>query len=80
MLTKDATFRQIMEVNFFGAIRLTNLVLEHMIAENARSDAAARPRRQCTIVNVGSVQSYIAIPYRSACKHDTTQNQLKQII
>ena len=40
-----------MEVNFFGVIRLTNLVLSHMIED--------KDKREYSIVNVGSVQSYL---------------------
>jgi len=41
-------------------IRLTNLVLSYMIKDSSK-------KRQYSIVNVGSVQSYLGIPYRSAC-------------
>jgi short-subunit dehydrogenase len=40
-----------MDVNFFGVIRLTNLILSYMIEDTTKRDYS--------IVNVGSVQSYL---------------------
>jgi short-subunit dehydrogenase len=57
-----------MQVNFFGVIRLTNLVLSYMLKDNAKNVAQKIRRRNYSIVNVGSVQSYLAIPYRGPCK------------
>ena len=53
-----------MDVNYFGAVRLTNLVVNSLIKENN----SGNPRRNYTIVNIGSIQSYLGLPYRSACK------------
>ncbi len=66
-ISSDETFRKIMDVNFFGLFRLTNLILNNMIEENKKSNSK---RSIYSIVNIGSVQSYIGIPYRSACKID----------
>lgn len=54
-----------MDVNYFGAVRLSNIVVNQMIKENKKK---LNPQNQYSIVNVGSVQSLLAIPYRSACK------------
>ena len=58
-----------MDVNFFGAVRLSNIVVSQMIKENQKK---VNPQNQYSIVNVGSVQSLLAIPYRSACKKSLT--------
>ncbi len=79
-MTKDSTFQQLFSINLFGAIQLTNFVLKHMIDDDSQNDAVSKNRRQYTILNVGSVQSYIAIPYRSACKYGEEtlqQNKVK---
>lgn len=55
-----------MDVNFFGVIRLTNLIVAKMVEENEKNKSR---RRDYSIVNVGSVQSYLGIPYRSACNN-----------
>lgn len=60
----DQIFDKIMNVNFFGAVRLTNLVVKQMIKENAKTSSPTK--RNYSIVNIGSVQSYVGIPYRSA--------------
>ena len=49
-----------MQVNFFGVVRLTNLVLDYMLKDSKK--------RNYSIVNVGSVQSYLGIPFRGPCK------------
>ncbi len=67
--TSDKVFEQIMNVNFFGAVRLTNLLVNQMIEDNQKNSIQNLPRRDYSIVNIGSVQSYLGIPYRSACKH-----------
>ena len=56
-----------MDVNFFGPVRLTNILLAHMFEDNLRCDKAKLKRKDYSIVNVGSVQSYLAIPHRAAC-------------
>ncbi len=66
--TSDKVFEQIMNVNFFGAVRLTNLLVNQMVKDNETNTSLKLPRRNYSIVNIGSVQSYLGIPYRSACK------------
>jgi dehydrogenase/reductase SDR family protein 7B len=55
-----------MEVNFFGVVRLTNLILSYMIKDNNRNSNLKLKKRSYSIVNIGSVQSYLGIPYRAA--------------
>jgi dehydrogenase/reductase SDR family protein 7B len=55
-----------MNINFFGAVRLTNLIVQQMVEEDDKNILSGSKRRNYAIVNVGSVQSYLAIPYRSA--------------
>ena len=57
-----------MDVNFYGVVRLTNLVLSYMIEDNLQKDSAKLKRKNYSIVNIGSVQSYLGIPYRGPCK------------
>lgn len=61
--TSDDVFRKVMDVNFFGAVRLSNIVVNQMIKENQKK---VNPQNKYSIVNVGSVQSLLVIPYRSA--------------
>lgn len=61
--TSDEVFQKIMDINFFGAVRLTNLIVNNMIKNNEKS---SNSRRRYSIVNIGSVQSYLGLPYRSA--------------
>jgi short-subunit dehydrogenase len=63
----DEVYQQILEVNFFGPVRLTNMVVNHMIEDNKENDRLNRSRRAYSIVNIGSVQSYIGTPYRGPC-------------
>lgn len=63
---REETLEKIMNTNFFGAVRLTRLIVQHMIDEDEKNKQAKLRRRNYSIVNVGSVQSYLAIPYRSA--------------
>ena len=56
-----------MDVNFYGVVRLTNLVLSYMIEDNLQKDSAKLKRKNYSIVNIGSVQSYLGIPYRGPC-------------
>ena len=65
--TKDEVFQKIMDVNFFGPFRLTNILLKHIFEDNYQRDRAKLERNKYSIVNVGSVQSYLAIPHRAAC-------------
>ncbi len=53
--TSMDTLRQVMEVNFFGAVQLTGCVLPSMIA-------AGRGH----VVNISSVAGYVSTPLRSA--------------
>jgi dehydrogenase/reductase SDR family protein 7B len=53
--TSMATFRQVMEVNFFGLVHLTGCVLPGML-ERGRGH----------IVNISSVAGYVSTPLRSA--------------
>jgi dehydrogenase/reductase SDR family protein 7B len=62
----DKVFDKIMNVNFFGAVRLTNLVVNQMIKDNEKNSPDSTARGKYSIVNIGSVQSYVGIPYRSA--------------
>ena len=65
--TSDEVFKKIMEVNYFGLIRLTNEMVKHMIDETKKGcNSKAKPQQ--SIVMIGSVQSLLSIPYRSACK------------
>ena len=63
----DEALEKIMQVNFFGVIRLTNLVLSYMLKDDAKSASQKSRRRNYSIVNVGSVQSYLGLPYRGPC-------------
>jgi dehydrogenase/reductase SDR family protein 7B len=56
----ESALERVMNVNFFGAVRLTNLIVSQMVKKTNNSV----PRR--AIVNIGSIQSYLATPYRSA--------------
>lgn len=53
--TKVEVHRQIMEVNYFGAVAVTKAVLPAMIAQKFG-----------VVVGIGSVQGRVAIPDRSA--------------
>ncbi len=53
--TSVETFRRVMEVNFFGAVHLTGLVLPSMLE-----------RGQGHVVNISSVAGYVSTPLRSA--------------
>lgn len=67
--TSDEVFKKIMEVNYFGLIRLTNEVIKHMISEtNKCKKSKLNHTPKHSIVMVGSVQSLLSVPYRSACK------------
>jgi short-subunit dehydrogenase len=57
-----------MDINFFGAVRLTNLVVNKMIEENTDSLRSKMKKRAFTIVNVGSLQSFLGQPFRGPCK------------
>ena len=72
----DESLEKIMQVNFFGVVRLTNLVLSYMLKDNSKNVTQKIRRRNYSIVNVGSVQSYLAIPYRGPCKKKLTHNYL----
>ena len=59
--TQIDTVRRVMEVNFFGLVHLTGLLLPHMLA-----------RQSGHIVNMSSVAGYVSTPLRStyaASKH-----------
>ena len=56
-----------MNVNYLGPIRLTNLIVKNMIDDDTKVNKANLPQKDYSIVNIGSVQSYLGIPYRSAC-------------
>jgi short-subunit dehydrogenase len=60
-----------MEINFYGAVKLTNLVVKTMIDENRKKPT--NRSKQYSIVNVGSVQSYLGMPYRSVCEFTSTE-------
>lgn len=64
--TDSEVFEKIINVNFLGIVRLTNLVLSYMIKDNDKNTKLNLPKRNFSIVNIGSVQSYLGIPYRSA--------------
>jgi dehydrogenase/reductase SDR family protein 7B len=53
--TTMATFRKVMEVNFFGLVQLTGCVLPAMLA-----------RGQGQVVNISSVAGYVSTPLRAA--------------
>ena len=55
-----------MEVNYFGLIRLTNEIVKHMIDETKKCKTSNYVP-EFSIVMVGSVQSLLSVPYRSAC-------------
>jgi NAD(P)-dependent dehydrogenase (short-subunit alcohol dehydrogenase family) len=57
-----------MDINFFGAVRLTNLVVNRMIEENIENARSKTKKRAYTIVNVGSIQSFLGQPFRGPCK------------
>lgn len=58
-----------MNINYFGAVRLTNYCVKKMIEDNNQRSSLNKKKRQFSIVNIGSVQSYLGIPYRSVCKN-----------
>lgn len=58
-----------MNVNFFGPVRLTNFIVNHMIEDNQKKTSVRQRKRHFSIVNIGSVQSYLGLPYRSICKN-----------
>jgi hypothetical protein len=60
-----------MDVNYFGAVRLTNFLVKYMMQENEKLKTNPVYRPEYFIVNIGSVQSLLSIPYRSACKSTT---------
>jgi short-subunit dehydrogenase len=60
-----------MEVNYFGLIRLTNEIVKNMIDES-KKHKNSNTRPQQSIVMIGSVQSLLSVPYRSACKFSTS--------
>jgi NAD(P)-dependent dehydrogenase (short-subunit alcohol dehydrogenase family) len=66
-LSTDEVFRRIMDVNFFGPIKLSKLVLNYIIDKNTKNPDNIR-LHQYAIANIGSVSSLISAPYRSACK------------
>ncbi|XP_074600048.1 dehydrogenase/reductase SDR family member 7B-like [Brevipalpus obovatus] len=55
MDTQLAVYQKLMNVNLFGQIELTKTLMPHFVA-----------KREGFIVGIGSVQSQISIPYRSA--------------
>lgn len=57
-----------MNINYFGPVRLTNFFVKKMIEDNNQRSSLGKKKRQFSIVNIGSVQSYLGIPYRSVCK------------
>ncbi len=65
----DEVYQKIMEINFFGAVRMTNLVVSKMIEENIENARTKTKKRTFTIVNVGSLQSFLGQPYRGPCKY-----------
>jgi len=64
--TSAEVYSKIMNVNFLGAVCLTNLIVNHMIKDNESKSSLNEKRRNYSIVNIGSVQSYIGTPFRSA--------------
>lgn len=61
--TKIDVHRQLMEVNYFGTIALTRLLLDAIPKNGA-------------IVIIGSLQSRVALPYRSAYSASKHANQV----
>ncbi|CAF0803652.1 unnamed protein product [Brachionus calyciflorus] len=61
----DEVYEKIMNINYYGAVRLTNYFVNKMIQDNNERSKAEQKRRQYSIVNIGSVQSYLGLPYRS---------------
>jgi short-subunit dehydrogenase len=59
-----------MEVNYFGLVRLTNEIVKNMIDESKKHKTSKNSNNQHhkSIVMIGSVQSLLSVPYRSACK------------
>lgn len=55
--------RRIMEVNYFGTIALTQILLDAIPSDGA-------------IVTIGSLQSRVALPYRSAYSASKHANQV----
>ena len=52
-----------------------------MLKENNKNKSLGLKTRPYSIVNIGSVQSYLGIPYRSACKTvSTLQKKLKFLL
>lgn len=55
--------RQIMEVNFFGPVALTQILIDAIPADGA-------------IITIGSLQGRVALPYRSAYSASKHANQV----
>ena len=67
--TSDEVFKKIMEVNYFGLVRLTNEIVKYMIEDTKKcKKSTVKHTPQQSVVMVGSVQSLLSVPYRSACK------------
>ena len=58
-----------MDVNFLGHVRLTNILVNQMIEENKRNDKIKVKKPDYSIVNIGSVQSFLGTPFRAPCKY-----------
>lgn len=58
--TKQDVYKRLMDVNYYGPIKLTNFIIDYIINNNYQLD------NKYSIVNIGSVQSLLSIPYRSA--------------
>lgn len=67
MVTTDKVFHKIMDVNFYGPIKLSRLILNYMIKENNKNIDNIN-KHKFAIINIGSVLSLISAPYKSACK------------
>jgi NAD(P)-dependent dehydrogenase (short-subunit alcohol dehydrogenase family) len=68
--TSDEVFKKIMEVNYFGLVRLTNEIVKYMIEDTKKcKNSSNKHTPQQSIVMVGSVQSLLSVPYRSACNN-----------
>lgn len=67
-LTTDEVFHKVMDVNFFGPIKLSRLILNYMIDKN-NINVDKKFSHKYAIANIGSVSSLISAPYRSACRY-----------
>ena len=65
----EELMRRMMEVNLWGPVRLMQIMIKLIMRDNQERDKLSR--NEYSIVNIGSLQSYFALPHRAACKSKT---------